>query len=647
MTLGPPHPNSVGSYRLREFIAVGGQARVYRARHQNEVFAARQGGDVALKLLHSQFAVLPEARLRFEREAALGIELEHPGIVRVFEMIIDGPHLALVMEWAKGTVLSETIGTQTGPIPWDRARPMIAQLIDALKYAHQRNVIHRDLKPENIMLGPDQKLKILDFGIAKGLLESKELTTQGMGSLDYVAPEQWKDARHVDQRADIYALGMTVYEMLAGRLPWDEQADLSTILRFKAPGKLPPPTQIPYRTPDGQTFYPSIPAPISNVVMKALAVAPDARFQRVDDMWEAFKRAENNALAHAKRHAPQPHRPSFVARPHPSSPRNNSVPRTRRRGRPMVSFAALIGIGILFVIAKDAQVKPEPSQPTERSPNTEAPVAIAAKEAPQAGSTRQFTVKGVKFSLAYAPKGEFWMGSSESATHRDADEARYQGRISQGFYIATTEITQSLYTAVTGSNPSKHSCPECPVEQVSWYEAVTFCNALSARLGFMPTAYKVEGKSVSIRPGSNGFRLPSEQEWAYAARANEHIAPSTKALTERACYAEACKTCWFQDDDGTYVPCDPPPTTTPTWVGHLKANAWGLHDMLGNVREWTDDWYAPSLANRHSDAYADTMRTVRGGGFLDLAASTRIPYRYPLDPNAKKPDLGFRIILPE
>ena len=271
-------PEQIGAYTILGQIGEGGMGTVYRARHRSVTIARRHGGEVAIKVMHAQLARSPDFQARFDREANLGLSLDHVGIVKVHDLVIDGPIVALVMELVQGRPLSDVIGTETGPIPWERARPMFEQLLHIVGYAHGQGVIHRDLKPENVMLMPDGQLKVLDFGIAKEAGSQATMTGTGMGTADYMAPEQHTDAKNVDGRADIYSLGMTLYEMLAGQLPWGDEMDVVGVLQRKLSGELPPPT----------TFYPDIPPEIVEVVRRATAGQLDQRFGSVDEILQAL-----------------------------------------------------------------------------------------------------------------------------------------------------------------------------------------------------------------------------------------------------------------------------------------------------------------------------------------------------------------------
>ena len=274
-TSGPPPgtgsgsamPAEIGSYRILGLIGEGGMGAVYRGQHRSEPIARRQGGEVCVKAMHAQYARDPKYQARFEREAALGMDLDHPGIVKTYDLVTDAGALALVMELVQGRSLASIIGRETGPIPWARAWPMFSQLLDAVGYAHDHKVVHRDLKPDNVMVTPEGKLKVLDFGIAKTDGAGSTRTGAMLGTVDYMAPEQHTDAKNVDGRADIFALGMTCYEMLAGRLPWGDELDLAGVLLRKQSGDIPPPTE----------FYPDIPPHVVSVVMSALAPDRQAR----------------------------------------------------------------------------------------------------------------------------------------------------------------------------------------------------------------------------------------------------------------------------------------------------------------------------------------------------------------------------------
>ncbi len=268
---GPPsRPESVGAYKLGDFLGKGGMGVVWKARHKLTSKAAAQGGDVALKLITGPLAESDEYRRRFEREADLGIRLDHPGVVQVHDLVVDGQRLGLVMELVEGRSLRMLMGDE--PWEWGTVLARSDGLLDGLAHAHQSGVVHRDLKPDNILVPDDSSVpwKIADFGLARDLttLAGSGSLSQGrsaVGTYTYMAPEQ-EAGKRVDARADVYAFGLVLYELMAGRLPWERDASIVAIALTKMQG-LPPLDQL----------NPQVPAVVSRAVMSALVAEPKAR----------------------------------------------------------------------------------------------------------------------------------------------------------------------------------------------------------------------------------------------------------------------------------------------------------------------------------------------------------------------------------
>jgi hypothetical protein len=208
-----PFPQLEG-FALHERLGQGGMGEVYRATRLSDC------RPVAVKVLSATLAAVPDYVRRFDREAAAMAQLDHPGVVRLLSRGRSGPHCWIAMELIDGVSL-RTHAFQFRPSARTLAR-LLAQVAHALAYAHARSVVHRDLKPDNVLVLPDGRTKVLDFGLAGLHAVGAEILTQSnvaMGTANYMAPEQRKDARRADHRADLYSFGVMTYELLTGELP--------------------------------------------------------------------------------------------------------------------------------------------------------------------------------------------------------------------------------------------------------------------------------------------------------------------------------------------------------------------------------------------------------------------------------------------
>jgi len=213
--MGEPAPGeTLDQYELQDVIARGGMATIFRARDREN------GHTVALKVPHLEYASDLVFHRRFEREEAIGQRLAHPAVIKVLRPR-EKSGLYLVMEYVEGEPLRERLRRE-GRLPIATAVELGIEIADALVYLHGQGVVHRDLKPENIMLTADGAVKLMDFGIAFDATQG-DLTWSGLsssvGTPEYMAPEQVR-ARHGDERTDLYSLGVILYEMLTGKLPW-------------------------------------------------------------------------------------------------------------------------------------------------------------------------------------------------------------------------------------------------------------------------------------------------------------------------------------------------------------------------------------------------------------------------------------------
>ena len=268
-----------GRYRLKRLLAKGGMAEVWEA--VDEIL----GRPVAVKILHLHLAADESFRERFRREAIAAARLTHPNIVATFDTGTDAGVTFIVMELVDGPTLRQVLN-ETGPMPPGRIVHAGAQVADALHYAHRAGIVHRDVKPANILLCPDGRVKVADFGIAKAVEESEPerphpseaLTSTGsiIGTAQYLAPEQ-VDGRAVDGRTDVYALGVVLYEMVCGRPPFTGETDMAVALKH-----------ITAEPPAPGTVRGGIPMALEQIVLRAMAKAPEARYRSAEDLRSAL-----------------------------------------------------------------------------------------------------------------------------------------------------------------------------------------------------------------------------------------------------------------------------------------------------------------------------------------------------------------------
>ncbi len=264
-----------GRYRLLEEVARGGMAQVWAA--EDPVLRRR----VAVKILDPTLADDETVHRRFRHEAVAAARLAHPGIVATYDTGEDHGVAYIVMEFVEGTTLRRLLDARKR-LDVDETADIGAQVADALAHAHARGLVHRDVKPGNVLVEPDGRVKVTDFGIAKAA-GSSELTRAGavVGTARYLAPEQ-VSAEPVDERTDIYALGLVLYEMLCGNTPFDGESEIANaVARLHA---VPVPVGL---------ARPEVPRAVQEVIARCLAREPDDRpgsAREVRDALAPFRR---------------------------------------------------------------------------------------------------------------------------------------------------------------------------------------------------------------------------------------------------------------------------------------------------------------------------------------------------------------------
>ena len=269
-----------GRYRILRLLGRGGMADVYLAQDE------RRQVQVAIKVLREDLAEDPDFLRRFAREARALAQLDHPNIVRFYSFEQDGLVAFMVMDYVDGVTLRRLLAERQGPLRLEEVTSILQQVGAALHYAHGKGIIHRDLKPGNIMLQRDGKVLLTDFGIAK-LMESATMTAAGIGTPAYMSPEQILN-QGVDQRTDIYSLGVMAYQMATGRRPFTgEERGLTE----SGTGSRMREAHLRLAPPQPTTLNPALPVEAGHVIMRALAKRPEDRWPDVMSMVRAWERA--------------------------------------------------------------------------------------------------------------------------------------------------------------------------------------------------------------------------------------------------------------------------------------------------------------------------------------------------------------------
>jgi serine/threonine protein kinase len=635
----------IDRFVLEDLLGEGGMGRVYKA------IDTRLGRTVALKLIRPERLQHAAAQARFDHEILALSKMKHPNVVDVFDAGKLGDTHYYVMEYVDGIDLTRMV-RDTGPLPVLEACDYIRQAALGLHHAYEKGLVHRDIKPSNILVSRTNRLvKLVDLGLAR-LMENDQavggeqagrITQEGfvIGTPDFLAPEQARNPMAVDIRADIYALGGTLYYLLTGKTPFEGANPTEKLLRHCTE----PPPSLLQRRPDA-------PVALEQIIHWCMAKQPESRPQTPLQLAVALQpfcpvtplgyptttsgrhpipvapppvqvppvpASAVTAVSAPEPPQPDPVRSSMVFK---LPPQLTSTDPIRRRARPNFPWSTvLLGLGSVLVIAILGYA---------------AYLAFLRPDEPPLESfTNSLGIKMVKLD-----GGTFRMGSSPSEPGYSAEEApAHTVTLTAPFLISATEVSHGQYLKLMGSSPSRLA-PKAyrgqyrPVDSITWDEANEFCQKLT----------QVEKDQNWSRRGW-AYRLPTEAEWEFAARAGTETPFAFGNQLEF-------------EKQGLFRPLDSDPlgvgggTEVPLLtqeVGKSKANPFGLHDMHGNVAEWCLDWYRPSYPSEEAQLNPTgpsdgDKRVIRGGSFRTPATGARSAARSGVRPNERRDDVGFRIV---
>ena len=374
----------IGSFKILDKLGEGGMGTVYLG---IDLMLDRR---VALKMLRPDLARDAQIVERFRSEAVTLARISHPRVATLYSFFRDHDQLFMVMEYVPGKTLDRVL-SEDGAMPPDRAVPVFCQALDGIDHAHRLGIIHRDLKPGNLMLLADGTIKVMDFGIAR-VLGTSRLTRTGrlVGTVEYMSPEQVR-GREAGVSSDIYSLGIVLFEMLTGRVPFHAESEYE-LMRAQLEDAPPPP----------RTFAPGIPPALEAAVLRALAKDPAARFPTASDFRAALLSQAFTAPAEARVIPGAPAlKATRLADAQPARPASSQRRLSRAAGilwsnsKYYAGAAALLAIAAIVALvlvgspqnkpaaeSKPLQAPQEEQRPTQHPTTTPAPARPATAAAP-------------------------------------------------------------------------------------------------------------------------------------------------------------------------------------------------------------------------------------------------------------------------
>ena len=540
-------------------------------------------------------------RQKFLKEARSIARLNHPHIVRIIDVFEENGTAYYVMEYVAGGSLSDRVGRQ-GALSESEATRYIRQVADALTYIHTQRMTHLDVKPANIMLTDKDEVVLIDFGLAKQYdsATGHQTSSTPVGISEGYAPlEQYMQGGvgEFSPETDIYALGATYYKLLTGQTP----PSASSV------------------NEDGLPLEPLKSRGVTPLVITAITHAMEGRRRdrpkTVAEFLAEFDGVAGQA-ANPKPRTDTSHEASGLGDGETTLKKKIPTPQPKSPARPVVSrktmmvaaavLAAVLVVGGIVVAISQAWPSGETATETQDKP------AFVAKKITK--DSEMFSVGDVNFTMRYIEGGSFDMGATaemDTVGFSLAEEKPVHKVYVESFAIGVFEVTQELWLAVMGTNPSSTKSEYCPVESVSWNDCQEFIQKLNA----------ITGKQ---------FRLPTEAEWEYAARGGK--------------YAKGYRYSGSNNlgEVGSFYH-----GSWPAWASR-KPNELGLYDMSGSVNELCSDYMGDYSAEEQVcpvGPAAGSERVMRGGSFGDDPINCRISARFGIAPDKRASNVGLRLAL--
>jgi formylglycine-generating enzyme required for sulfatase activity/serine/threonine protein kinase/Tol biopolymer transport system component len=657
-----------GKFTVERVLGQGGFGITYLAREASlrrrvaikEFFP--QGGCVRKQMtVHPDGALSPAdyqlARQKFLDEARVLARFHNRGIVEVYATFEENNTAYFAMEFVEGKTLLSQVESR-GPLPEKEVVEYARQAADALTVVHQASLLHRDIKPENLLVTKTGRVVLVDFGTARQFTSGKTRRMTATVTHGYAPLEQYGQQSRFGVFTDVYALGATCYHLLTGQIPVQATDRVAGV-------DLPPPCRLNRQV--SQT--------VSDTVMWAMEMRADRRPQSTQEFVRALMGT-----------GPTPRPASFPpAPPQPPPTRPQPVPLAGATSLAAIKWLALAYLVLLIVGAFShpmllgllVTIGLVASVPLMIYKRTWGIAGVGCILAPLLGAlignygtggfrharnppgenrgsrsdhmdsntkaSGEAVTNSIGMKLAYIPAGEFKMGAPDGEYKAFSDERPQRlVRITEPFYLGVYEVTQGEYGKVMGTNPSvfqiQHprdrerlglmlrDTDRFPVENVSWDDAVQFCQRLSGR-----PEEKAAGRV---------YRLPTEAEWEYACRAG---------TTTPFHFGSQLNGREANSDGAAYGTSEKGPNLRRTAaVGSYAPNAFGLYDMHGNVNEWCEDWdglYSSATVSDPMGPASGELRVFRGGSWKDWSGNCRSAARNKHSPSSRGDLLGFRVAM--
>ncbi len=637
-----PQFKTLGRYKILGELGRGGMGAVYLA--EDTVLKRK----VALKIPQFEPRKEEQMRARFIREAQLAAQLTHPNICQIYDVgVIDG-QLVMAMEYIEGRDLAAF--TKPDKLMSARAAVgLVKKIALAVDVAHQKGLVHRDLKPSNIMLSqPDKSKKtvepkVMDFGLAKSLESTgKQLTHSGMivGTPCYMSKEQWSGREgQLGPASDVFSLGVILYELLTGQLPYDsddgEPATAWFVKLVTQPQFLP------------SERKPGVDPGLEAIVMRSIAKEPEDRYINMAEFAAALAGwIKGKPLQASQSLMDPPFDEEMVALIEQKPKRTTNSPRKPPGSIPSwlpwtgAGGAVVLLLGIALLFSGQGDTTSGTVNGKLGSAVTPPGSLVVSMTGTMTGDSREIPLpSGVKMNQVWCPPGTFTMGTPGATD----DEAPVQVTLTKGYWLGQTEVTQAQWTAVMGpaSKPwsGKTFVKEGPTFPASCIShgvnpdgtieadsATAYCEKLTEierKAGRLPTGWK--------------YALPTEAQWEYACRAGTltkySFGDDESKLSEHA---------WW---GGIFGDGNAKTEKYAHAVGTKHPNPWGLSDMHGNLWEWCRDGYADKLLGGSDQVNTGTVdrRVLRGGSWDNNTRDTRSDNRGGITPGIRYNSTGFRV----